>query len=45
MTLAFISLVAITLGVVLVFGLGFGVMYVLWTLFQPPEAPDDSDNS
>jgi cell division protein FtsX len=43
MTLAFISLVAITLGIALVFGLGFGAMYILWTLFQPPETPDDSE--
>ena len=43
MTLAFISLVAITLGIVLIFGLGFGAMYVLWTLLQPPETPDDSE--
>ena len=43
MTLAFVRLLAITPGLFPVFGLGFGAMYVLWTLLQPPETPDDSE--
>jgi hypothetical protein len=42
MTLAFVSIIAISLGILLVLGLGFGAMYFLWLLFQPPEPPDES---
>lgn len=42
MTLAIVSVIAITAGIALIFALGFGAMYFLWVLFQPPERPDDS---
>jgi hypothetical protein len=41
--LGIVSLIGITLGLILIFGLGFGAMYFLWTLFKPPERPDDSE--
>jgi hypothetical protein len=42
MPFAIVSVIAITAGVLLIFALGFGAIYFLWTLFQPPERPDDS---
>jgi hypothetical protein len=41
MTLAFISIIAVATGVLLVFGLGFGALYLLWTILQPPDPPEE----
>lgn len=39
MVMGLISLLGIVGGLILVFALGFGVMYLLWTFLQPPENP------
>jgi len=43
MVVGVISLLGIIGGIALVLALGFGLMFLLWTLFQPPENPKDTE--
>jgi hypothetical protein len=47
MVLGLVSLFGIVGAVALIFALGFGLLYLLWTLLQPPDPPADgsTDNA
>lgn len=47
MVFGIVSLLGIVGAVALVFALGFGLLYLLWTLLQPPDPPADgsADNA
>lgn len=43
MIIGVISLLGLIGGIALVFALGFGIMFLLWTLVSPPDNPRDTE--
>jgi hypothetical protein len=41
MVFGIVSLLGIVGAVALIFALGFGLLYLLWSLLQPPDPPTD----